>query len=73
MRTSSVFFGNNIIYHCIYQAIGNNIVAKKTIELILLFHNKITMTVFLAQYEPKKLQSVKCFHIVHCTSYKYNF
>ena len=36
------------------------IFAKKTIELVLFFHKNIPKLVFpLAQYEKKKLQSVK--------------
>ena len=38
------------------MAIRNNIVAKKTSELVLLFHKNITKLVVL---EPKKHQSVK--------------
>ena len=36
-------------------------VAKKTVELVLLFHKNTTklLSFLLAQYEPKKLQSVK--------------
>ena len=32
--------------------------AKKTTELVLLFHKNVTKLVFLAQYGPKQLQSV---------------
>ena len=42
-------------------AVRNNIVAKKTTELVLLFHEKTTKLVFftLAEYDPKRHQSVK--------------
>ena len=39
------------------MAIRNTIVAKKTTELVLLFHKNISKLV-LAQLEPKTLQSV---------------
>ena len=35
------------------------ILAKKTTEIVLLFHKKTTKIVSLAQYGPKELQSVK--------------
>ena len=43
----SRLFGHNIISNGLYQAIRNNIVAKKTTELVLLFHKNITKLVFL--------------------------
>ena len=43
----SYLFGHNIICNSLYKAIRNNIVAKMTIELILLFHKKTTKLVFL--------------------------
>ena len=46
-RTSSVIFLANIIPNDLYYAIRNNIVAKKTNELVLLFHKNITKQVFL--------------------------
>ena len=54
---------NKMIYNIIkntecslYQAIRNNILAKMTTELVLIFHRNITKLVFLW---PKMLQSVK--------------
>ena len=40
MRTISVVFLANIIPNGLYQVIRNNIVAKKTTELVLFFHKK---------------------------------
>ena len=40
-------FDHNIISNGLYQAIRNNIAAKKTTELILIFHKNITKLVFL--------------------------
>ena len=42
-RTTSlvVFFGNDIISNGLYQVIRNNIVAKKTAELVLLSYEKL--------------------------------
>ena len=42
-----VFFGHNIISNGLYQVIRNNIVAKKTTELVHLFHKNKTKLVFL--------------------------
>ena len=39
-------YGYNIISNGLYHAIRNNIVAKKTTELVLLFHKKTTKLVF---------------------------
>ena len=59
-RTSSVAFSANIISIGLYQTIRNNIVAKKTIELVILFHKNITKLVFLwPNMNQKKHQSVK--------------
>ena len=44
---SSVVFLANIISNSLYQAIRNNIVTKKTTELVLLFYNNTTKLVFL--------------------------
>ena len=52
-------FGHNIISNCLYQAIRIDIVVKKTTELVLLFHKKKTMLVFLSPIVAKKHQSVK--------------
>ena len=46
-KTSSDVFLANVISNGLYQAIKNNIVAKKTTELVLLFHKNITKQVFL--------------------------
>ena len=43
----SCLFDHNIISNGIYQVIRNNIVAKKTTELVLLFHKNITKLIFL--------------------------
>ena len=43
----SCHFGQNIISNDLYQAIRNNIVAKKTIELVFIFHKKTTKLVFI--------------------------
>ena len=47
------------IYAWPYQAIRNNIVAKKTTELVLLFHKKTTKLVFLWPN-----MSQKCFKVL---------
>ena len=39
--------GHNIISKGLIQAIKNNIMAKKTTELVLFFHKKTTRLVFL--------------------------
>ena len=54
----SCLFGPNVISNRIYQAIRNNIVAKKTTELVLLFHNNITKLVFLWPNMDKKIFKV---------------
>ena len=46
MRTSSLVFLANIISNALYQTIRNNVVAKKTTELVLLFHKKTTKLIF---------------------------
>ena len=49
MKKENLFiclFGHDIISNGLYQAIKNNIVAKKTTELALLFHKKTTKPVF---------------------------
>ena len=47
-KTSLVVFLVTILFlMALYQAIRNNIVAKKTTELVLLFHKNITKLVFL--------------------------
>ena len=43
----SCLFAHDIISNCLYQAIRNNIVAKKITELVLLFHKNITKLIFL--------------------------
>ena len=43
----SCLFSYNIISNGLYQDIRNNIMAKKTTELVLLFHKKTTKIVFL--------------------------
>ena len=53
------FFWPNIISNGLYQTIRNNIVAKKTTELVLLFHKNITELVFLWSN-----MSQKCFKIL---------
>ena len=47
MRTSSVVYLTNIISNSLYQTIRNNIEAKKTTKLVLLFHKKTIKLVFL--------------------------
>ena len=47
MRTSSVVFLATILFLMENLAIRNNIVTKKTTELVLLFHKNITKLVFL--------------------------
>ena len=62
MRTSSVVFLANAFSNSLNPAIRNNIVAKKTNELVLLFHKMTTKLVFLwLKYEPKKHQNVKSY------------
>ena len=46
-RTISVVFLANNFSNGLYKTIRNNIVAKKTTELVLLFHKKTTKLVFL--------------------------
>ena len=43
----SYLFGHNIISNGLYQAIKNNIVAKNTTGLVLLFHKNITKLVLI--------------------------
>ena len=80
MRTSSVVVLTNIIYNGLYQAIRNNIVAKKTTELVLLFRKKTTELVFLwpnmSQKSIKVLISKKMlFHVLFfmCTCFILTF
>ena len=58
----SCLFGHNIISNGLYQAIKNNIVAKKTTELVLLFHTKTTKLVFLLPNMGQK--SIKVLNLV---------
>ena len=51
-------FWANIISNGLYQAIINNIVAKKTTEIVLLFHKKTTKLVFLWPNMGQKHESV---------------
>ena len=44
---SCLFDHKIILLAGLYKAIRNNIVAKKTTELVLIFHKKITKLVFL--------------------------
>ena len=43
----SCLFGHNIISNDLYQAIKNNIVIKKSTEIVLFFHKNVTKLVFL--------------------------
>ena len=55
----SCLFGHCIISNGLYQAIRNNIVPKKTTELVLLFHTNMTRLVF---HWPNMSQ--KCFKLL---------
>ena len=55
-ENSVVLLANTISNGLIWPL--ETILAKKTTELVLLLHKNITKLVFLAQYEPKMLQSV---------------
>ena len=43
----SCLFGHNIIFNGLYQAFRNNIVVKKTTELVHIFHKNIIKLIFL--------------------------
>ena len=65
------------IYAWPYQAIRNNIVAKKTTELVLLLHKKINKLVFLrpniCQLCFKVLKKVKHSETISKYQFKINF
>ena len=64
-RMSSVDFLANIISNGLYQANKNNIVAKTTTELVILFHKNITKLVSLwSNMSQKNFQSVKGYQLL---------
>ena len=61
----SCLFGHNIIFNDLYKAIRNNIVAKKTNELVLFFHKNKTKLVFLWSNMSQKSCKVLLIKIIH--------
>ena len=67
-------FVHNIIFNGLCQTIRNNIVAKKTTELVLLFHKNITKLVFIwPNMGQKSFKVLTYLYILHIMTVNYLF